>query len=105
MSTTLLSLLLPSLLSLAACSEGSDTSEGWPAESTEAEVSAGEVAPGLPVGDALYQVEVCYPDGRCLGDSRGARVGGSLCWPSYVAGEPCELEAPPDASIVVRVAR
>jgi hypothetical protein len=102
MSTTLLSLLLPFLLSLAACSEGSDTSEGWPAESTAAEVSAGEVAPGLPVGDALYQVEVCYPDGRCVADSRGVRVMGVLCWPSGSA-EACALEAPPDADLVVRV--
>lgn len=101
MSTT----LLAALLALSACSEGADSAEGWPSDSAAAHVSAGEVAPGLPVGEALYQVEVCYPDGRCVGDSRGVRVGGSLCWPSYVEGSPCELEAPPDASLVVRVAR
>jgi hypothetical protein len=91
------------LLSLA-CGQPADDSSASPAEISTHTLSAGEVGPAAWVGDQLYQIELCYPDGRCVADSRGVRVMGLLCWPSGTA-EACELEAPPDAALVIRLAR
>lgn len=97
MSTTIYLLLL-----LLACDSGSDS--GAPPEVVRWSVSAGEVADGPYVGEAVYQVELCYAGGYCVQDSRGVRQLGRVCWPSHTE-EGCALEAPPDAELVVRVAR
>jgi hypothetical protein len=65
---------------------------------------AGETAEPVYVGDQLYQIELCYPDGRCVQDSRGVRQLGRLAWPSWEQDAPA-LEAPPDADLVIRLAR
>jgi hypothetical protein len=96
MYTTLL------VVQLLACSleNGDDSVTG--AEIRSYTVAAGEKADPVYISDALYQVELCYPDGRCVQDSRGVRHLGRLAWPSWDDEAPA-LEAPPDANLVVRV--